>query len=154
MKTCSKCGVEKSLSDFRKGRTSCRACAYLYKREYDLLNPEKKIACDRRRYLNNKENLLTQRKEYRQNNPHLIAANNIARERSQKEATPSWARQGYIKLFYLMAKEEEIRTGKKIHVDHVIPLKNPLVCGLHNEFNLQLLFAEDNISKKNHFVVA
>jgi hypothetical protein len=38
-------------------------------------------------------------------------------------------------------------------VDHIIPLNNPLVCGLHCEFNLQLLPLSDNIKKNNSFQI-
>ena len=40
-----------------------------------------------------------------------------------------------------------------LHVDHIVPLKHPLVCGLHCEFNLQLLAPEVNIAKRNHFEI-
>lgn len=40
-----------------------------------------------------------------------------------------------------------------LHVDHVVPLKHPLVCGLHCEFNLQLLPPDVNIAKSNHFEI-
>jgi hypothetical protein len=34
-------------------------------------------------------------------------------------------------------------------VDHVVPLKSPLVCGLHCEANLELIPANDNFRKGN-----
>ena len=58
-----------------------------------------------------------------------------------------WADREKILEIYLKARE------LSMHVDHVIPLNHELVCGLHNEFNLQLLPPADNIAKSNLFEV-
>lgn len=67
------------------------------------------------------------------------------------QATPSWINKRYIQMFYELAKMEEERTGRKVHVDHIIPLVGNNVCGLHCEQNLQLLFEEDNHLKNNRW---
>lgn len=46
---------------------------------------------------------------------------------------------------------EANRIGQEVHVDHIIPLNAPNVCGLHCEFNLQLLTKEANIKKSNYY---
>lgn len=58
-------------------------------------------------------------------------------------ATPKWANHKRIVALYTMAK----RVGKT--VDHIVPLNNPIVCGLHCEDNLQLLSGELNGAKGN-----
>ena len=35
------------------------------------------------------------------------------------------------------------------HVDHIIPLSHPLVCGLHTEDNLRIITSEENHKKTN-----
>lgn len=75
---------------------------------------------------------------------------NLRRARKLK-ATPLWANLEYIKIFYFLAKEEEKRLQVKVHVDHIVPLRSKLVCGLHNEFNLQLLTQKQNSSKLNYW---
>ena len=69
-----------------------------------------------------------------------------AKRRAMKlQATPHWANQEVIKQIYKEATE------KGMHVDHIVPLNNPLVCGLHCEFNLQILPATENLRKSNKF---
>lgn len=58
---------------------------------------------------------------------------------------PPWADKKAIRWFYREAQ----KLG--LEVDHVIPLKGELVCGLHVHTNLQLLTSEENARKRNHF---
>jgi len=71
------------------------------------------------------------------------------RKAAKLNATPVWANEKYIKLWYKLAQVEAKRTGRVVHVDHIIPLQGKNVCGLHCEDNMQLLLAEDNYSKGN-----
>lgn len=74
------------------------------------------------------------------------------RKSLNKKITPPWASQEKIRLIYQEAKVLSETTGIPHVVDHIVPRKHPLVCGLHNEFNLQILTRKENSRKSNKFV--
>jgi 5-methylcytosine-specific restriction endonuclease McrA len=65
----------------------------------------------------------------------------------------SWSDQNYIKDLFDNAKEAGQLFNIQFEVDHIIPLQNKKVCGLHTEFNLQILTREENRAKSNKFEV-
>ena len=72
-----------------------------------------------------------------------------ARYRAAKlRATPSWADQAAIKAVYTEAKRLS-ESGIPHHVDHIYPLVSDWVCGLHVEWNLQVIPAQENRKKGN-----
>lgn len=64
-------------------------------------------------------------------------------------AQPKWADSSKILEIYRLRDSLSLSTGVEHHVDHIVPLTSDIVCGLHNEFNLQVLPASDNLKKHN-----
>lgn len=86
-----------------------------------------------------------------QRNADRYKAHSSARKRGQRCATPPWADFKEIRRFYCLAERLTRTTGVAHHVDHVVPLKSELVCGLHTQHNLRVITASDNLSKGNSF---
>lgn len=76
-----------------------------------------------------------------------------ARRRADKlQATPKWLTEYQteaIEVTYELAKHLSDVFGEKMSVDHIIPLKNKIVCGLHVPWNLQVMPKDVNSRKSN-----
>ncbi len=64
---------------------------------------------------------------------------------------PAWADVAQIQRFYLEAWRLTMNTGIVHHVDHIVPLKSPTVCGLHVHTNLRVVQKTDNLKKGNRY---
>lgn len=88
----------------------------------------------------------------RKNFPEYYSARVSLRNANKLTATPSWANMFYISEAYHLCKLRNHIFDFKWHVDHIVPLKNYLVCGLHSHTNLQVIPAIDNIIKGNRLI--
>jgi len=65
-------------------------------------------------------------------------------------AWPDWcANHSDFKKIYHEAKRLR-KMGKDVHVDHIVPICSPIVCGLHVPWNLEIIPAKTNMSKSNN----
>lgn len=124
-------------------------------------------------YAANKERVAENNAAWRADNKELMAATHAAykatwsadnrgvvnaacanRRALKLQQTPAWADHEAINNHYLWAACMKEVMGVDVHVDHEVPLNNPLVSGLHTHDNLQLLSAEANLRKSNKFEAA
>jgi len=172
MKRCAKCHEEYPLNSFNIRKNGlpysyCKPCHAIKckdnnlknresilarKREHRLTNIEQYKLKDKLYALNNKEkrehSQKVTREKRRDNGKQALAA---AKKRSHKlSATPKWHTEWEE---FLMQEIYHIAKLRGMHVDHTIPLKGKLVCGLHTPTNLQLLTPVENMRKKNKYEV-
>lgn len=120
-------------------------------RQWYIDNREKEIEQRKQRYWGNREKELKQNKQYRKDNRDKYNAYNAKRRARKFHATPVWANEDVIKLYYVWANILNMlfRPYIEFEVDHEIPLQGKNICGLHVENNLQILPATLNLEKKN-----
>ena len=170
MKKCTQCNVEKEDKRFSflvKGNRRCSWChecnavkalAYYYKnreiiqekqKSYYDKNAERIKQMAKNYVIKNREKVSDTRKKWRTNNKEKVNAAASRKKAARLKATPSWANHFFIEEIYDLAQRRSAILGRPFHVDHIVPLRGKVVCGLHWEKNLQILPGLDNLRKGN-----
>jgi hypothetical protein len=152
-----------------------RPAAYKYHKEWSRRNKEKMKAYNAIRQKEKAAEIKARKAEYQsknkdkikaylQANANRIRARNVLYRQAHRaesnaakalrrarihRATPRWANHFFIGEIYDLAQLRSKALGFNCHVDHVVPLKSPLVCGLHVESNLRVVSHVVNHSKGN-----
>jgi hypothetical protein len=95
------------------------------------------------------ESISASGKTYKRASLSVEIEKGVRRKRAKGLATPQWRDSKKILAIYDLAQKISKATGIQHHVDHIVPITSRLVCGLHNEFNLQILPATENLKKHN-----
>jgi hypothetical protein len=168
--TCTRCLITLGKEDFQKApsclsgiRSYCKDCQSLKKKEWYHKNKEhvlqktkqwakdnpdtvkekqRKWACQDK----NKEIMAAYKKEYSLQNKDKINAYTAARRKRVQKQTPPWETIQVLQEVYL-------NCPLGMQVDHIIPLRGKLVCGLHTVSNLQYLTPTENYRKGNKFAL-
>lgn len=137
---------------------------YLYKAAWAEKNKERLKKKRASSYLNNRQKILDRAAVWKIENPerfkknqadwrirvgHRRAAQVAARRAITLKGTPKWANQFFIDEIYDLAQLRTRHLGIKHHVDHIVPLRHPLVCGLHVENNMRVIPGAENLKKGN-----
>jgi hypothetical protein len=120
-----------------------------YARQYRVQHADRLAREKRERYAQNPQKYRDISAQWTKRNPHVHAENNMRYYASKKDAVPVWADIDRIQKIYEACRKISARTGIAHHVDHIIPLRSDLVCGLHTHDNLAIIPAKMNISKSN-----
>ena len=181
MKTCTKCNTPKPPDEFHRDKSRkdgrfphCKLCAIKHVSEWQKANPEKRApvkakwqkanpqkgaAATMKWYAahytayraKNRNALNAWQSQWKRNNTPQVNASTARRRAGKMRATPVWANGFFIQEAYRLAKLRTKVTGFEWQVDHVVPLRSKLVCGLHVENNLQVIPALHNQSKGNRY---
>lgn len=163
MKACTKCRVVKPFEDFAPNKRTkdklqswCKSCKYAHdkmKRETDLDYKEarknywksEKYKATRKAYLATeigrriiKNNRVKQKQDIARRRNYRI----FYKLKSQNRV-PGWVTPKECLPFYQLANS----LGGEYVVDHIVPLRSNLVCGLHTPENLQVITKSQNEEK-------
>jgi 5-methylcytosine-specific restriction endonuclease McrA len=167
------------VSERKVSDRGCVRCRKDIGHRHDKKYPEKKKQRRKDYYNSNREREIMEVKEYYKNNRERFFTKE-AKERRRKSfaryyiehkeyyhmkskeyllkkarAMPrnlsefdKWA----IYEIYHFRKIKSVITGVDHHVDHIIPIRSDVVCGLHVPWNLRVIPAKENLSKSNKLI--
>lgn len=95
------------------------------------------------------------RRTWKAKNPESVQVSTNAWKRRAREAAPRWLTQEqkkHIAAIYVQARALTKATGIKHVVDHIVPLRSEVVCGLHVPWNLQIMTHNENCAKSNKLI--
>lgn len=140
MKVCRTCTTEKPDSDFYRASKGglfpdCKPCTSALRAAF---------------YRDNRDTLKARATKWANNNPgasRTAMRRYMAARSGAAFVIPGWADVEKIDAVYRAARHLSLTAGISHSVDHIVPIKHPLVCGLHCEANLQVLTRSQNSSK-------
>lgn len=138
--------LECRSEDYHKWYANNSDYALSRARKWRAANPDRRKKTNSDWYQRNRKRCLAGHKHWRRANPEKVAKikrkSGAKRRAGKLKATPKWADLELIGLVYDACPDGH-------QVDHIIPLRGELACGLHVAENLQYLPARLNAAKGN-----
>ena len=91
---------------------------------------------------------------WKKRNPDAVCADSMRRYTTLLKACPTWTDHLEINKIYTVCQQISAETGIDHEVDHIVPVRGKLVCGLHVPANLRVITTKENRSKNNRFDAA
>lgn len=94
-------------------------------------------------------------KAWKAKNMLWVKADTKARRKKHREAMPPWLsmqQRKEIRELYKIAITMTKLTGEQYVVDHIVPLRSDIVCGLHVPWNLRVITRAENLKKSNKLI--
>lgn len=157
---CKECAKEKDRARYAADPAKKNAAVLAYRAQ----DPERWKDYANEHYRANRDVIQARHAKWRLENPERNKEiceewrkRNMPRKRLQlrtyqakkRKATPAWADFAAMQAFYDLAELLTVESGMRYEVDHIVPLRSAIVCGLHNQFNLAVLPQAANRSKGN-----
>ena len=170
MKICCHCKEEKPLAEFYAYRArggyqaQCKACTRKRADQWYSENPERlkqsqaryakthsaeRAAATALWYSRNKKRNHANTAAWYRRHPERGAQKTALYRVAIAKARVKWANDFFISEAYALAALRSKMLGYQWSVDHIVPLKHSLVCGLHVENNLRVIPAVRNSAKGN-----
>lgn len=119
---------------------------------WTVKNKEHIAATTKKYSASHREQARASHRKWSANNPGNEAERTRKRDAAKKKAVPVWYDKAEVSAIYRTSAAMSVGCDK-YHVDHLVPLQHPNVCGLHCADNLQIIAAEENMKKGNKFHV-
>lgn len=120
------------------------------KRNYEKCKP-KRLSESRAWALKNWDRVIATKRAWKERNPSSTRADRAYRRCMEHKSCPAWADRAELRRFYMESRRLTEETGVLHHVDHVLPIRNKHICGLHVPVNLAVIPAGENMRKTNKF---
>lgn len=157
-KDCKECSRTLPLEHYHKqkagkyGRTArCLDCTHRARQKHYYMNQEAFIEKHKAYNKANPDKCRKATRTYYRKNKELYREADARRRGRKLQATLGLDLRHEFRAIYKEASRISKETGIPHDVDHIVPLQNPRVCGLHVPWNLQIIPASANRAKSNKF---
>lgn len=163
-KRCTKCGIEKDLTEFSVSKTCvsgyrsyCRECKNKQTRSYYYKNKEHHRSLSDSWAKDNADRIREIKADWKKRNATWVIADNARRYSTYLTNTLQPTRELTDFVYeeaHALRKVRDSLFGFVWHVDHVIPLRGKLVSGLHVWNNFAVIPACVNYRKNNRYAIS